>query len=118
MHAEVQYMKKELGILLLIFIATVGLSSAASAAPIANTAQGPTTYGHGGQGNYFWHWTIVRRFVVTSPFAVSRIRHIFPPPIYRVTATYIGNHRWVATVWRRTFGPHYTGTMRYPGIRR
>ena len=111
-------MKKELGVLLLIFIATVGLSSVASAAPIQQTMQGPTTYGHGGHGTYFWHWTIVRRFVVYSPFAVNRIRHIFPPPIYRVTATYIGNHRWVATVWRRNFGPYYTGTMQRPLIRR
>ena len=110
-------MKKELGVLLLIFIATVGLSSAVSAQPIAQTAQGPTTY-HGGHGASFWHWTIVRRFVVSSPFAVTRIRHIFPPPIYRVTVLYIGNHRWVATVWRRTFGPFYTGTMHGPMMRR
>ncbi|MGB9977906.1 hypothetical protein [Methanobacterium sp.] len=111
-------MIKKLGILLLIFIATVGLSSAASAQPIAQTAQGPTTYGHGGYGTHFWHWTIIRRFVVSSPFAVSRIRHIFPPPIYRVSRAYIGNHRWVVTVWRRSFSPIYRGTMRYPGIRR
>ena len=111
-------MKKELGVLLLIFIATVGLSSAASAQPIATTAQGPTTYGHGGHGASFWHWTIVRRFVVSSPFAVTRIRHIFPPPIYRVTAMYIGNHRWVATVWRRTFSPYYPGTIRSPRMMR
>ena len=111
-------MKKELGILLLIFIATVGLSSAASAQPIATTAHGPNTYGHGGHGTYFWHWTIVRRFVVTSPFAVNRLRHIFPPPIYKVRATYIGNHRWVATVWRRTFGPYYQGTIHGPMMHR
>ncbi len=111
-------MKKELGVLLLIFIATVGLSSAASAQPIANPSYGPTTYGHGGQGAYFWHWTIVRRFIVTSPFAVTRLRHIFPPPIYRVRAIYIGNHRWVATVWRRSFSPIYRGTMRGPMMRR
>ena len=105
-------MKKELGILLLIFIATVGLSSAASAQPIAQTAQGPTTYGHGGQGghgtygNYranFGRWTIFRRFVVASPFAVNLIRHRYHPPMFRVTAAYIGNHRFIVTVWRKVF---------------
>ena len=111
-------MKKELGILLLIFIATVGLSSVATAAPIANTAQGPTTYGHGSPGTYLWHWTIIRRFVIYSPLTLTRIRHIFPPPVYRVTAMYIGKHRLVATVWRRTLGPYYQGTMRGPMIRR
>lgn len=111
-------MKKELSVLLLIFIATVGLSSAASAQPIATTAHGPTTYGQGGHGASFWHWTIIRRFVIYSPLSLTRIRHIFPPPIYRVRATYIGNHRWVATVWRRTYGPYYRGTMRGPVIRR
>jgi hypothetical protein len=111
-------MKKELSVLLLIFIATVGLSSAASAQPIATTAHGPTTYGQGGHGASFWHWTIIRRFVIYSPLSLTRIRHIFPPPIYRVRATYIGNHRWVATVWRRTYGPYYRGTIRGPVIRR
>ena len=111
-------MKKELVVLLLIFIATVGLSSAASAQPVTQTAQGPTTYGHGGYGTSYWHWTIIRRFVIYSPLRLTRIRHIFPPPIYRVRATYIGNHRWVATVWRRTYGPYYQGTMRGPVIRR
>ena len=109
-------MKKELGVLLLIFIATVGLSSAVSAQPVTHTMQGPTTYGHGGHGAGFWHWTVIRRFVVSSPFAVIRYRHIYPPPIYRITTTYIRNHRIIVTVWRRTFSPVYTGTMRHPGI--
>ena len=99
-------MKKELGILLLIFIATVGLSSAASAAPIATTAHGPNTYGHGGQGIHvtpYRHWVIFRRFIVASPFAVNMIRHRYHPPMFRVTATYIGRHKWVATVWRQVY---------------
>jgi hypothetical protein len=101
-------MKKELGILLLIFIATVGLSSAASAAPIATTAHGAATYGHGSHGNYgnygnYGRWTIFRRFVVSSPFAVNIIRHRYHPPMFRVTAAYIGHHRFIVTVWRKFF---------------
>jgi hypothetical protein len=99
-------MKKELGVLLLIFIATVGLSSVASAAPIANTAQGPSTYGHGGHGIHvtpYRHWVIFRRFVVASPFAVSIIRHRYHLPMFMVTARYIGHHRWIATVWRQVY---------------
>jgi hypothetical protein len=112
-------MKKELGILLLIFIATVGLSSAASAQPIATTAHGPNTYGQGGHGNYgnygnrygnygnrygnYGRWTIFRRFIVSSAFAVNIIRHRYHSPMFRVTAAYIGHHRFVVTVWRRFF---------------
>ena len=109
-------MKKQLGILLLIFIATVGLSSVASAQPIAQgPMQGPT-YSHGAPGHGFWHWTIVRRFIVRTPFSVSRLRHIYPPPIYRISTAFIGNHRILVTVWRRTFSPVYRGTMRHPGM--
>ena len=111
-------MKKELGILLLIFIATVGLSTAASAQPLPTATQGHATYNQRGHGTGFWHWTIIRRFVVYSPLRLSRIRHIFPLPVYRVTATYIGRHRWVATVWRRSFSPVYRGTAVRPGIYR
>ena len=96
-------MKKELGVLLLIFIATVGLSSVVSAQPITNTAQGPTTYSHGGHGANIGHWVIFRRFVVASPFAVNIIRHRYHPPMFRVTATFIGNHRFIVTVWRHIF---------------
>ena len=102
-------MKKELGVLLLIFIATVGLSSAASAQPIATTAHGSTTYGHGGHGNYgnnygnYGRWTVFRRFIVASPFAVNLIRHRYHPPMFRVTAAYIGHHRFIVTVWRKFF---------------
>jgi hypothetical protein len=109
-------MIKKLGILLLIFIATVGLSSAASAQPIATTAQGPTTYGQGGHGGSFWHWTIVRRFIVRTPIAATlfRLRMIYRPPIYRITATRLNFGRYVVTVWRRSFSPIYRGTIRSP----
>ena len=96
-------MKKELGVLLLIFIATVGLSSAVSAQPIANPSYGPTTYVHGGHGTNFGHWVVFRRFVVASPFAVNLIRHRYHPPMFRVTAAFIGNHRFIVTVWRKAF---------------
>ena len=99
-------MKKELGVLLLIFIATVGLSSVATAAPIANTPRGIATYGHGGHGIHvtpYRHWVIFRRFVVASPFAINRIRYRYHPPMFRVTARYIGHHRWITTVWRRGY---------------
>ncbi len=103
-------MKKELGVLLLIFIATVGLSSVASAQPVAQTAQGPSIYGgHGGHGTYgnyrthFGRWTIFRRFVVSSRFAVNRIRYRYHSPMFRVTAAYIGHHRFIVTVWRRFY---------------
>ncbi|MGB9977905.1 hypothetical protein [Methanobacterium sp.] len=96
-------MKKELGVLLLIFIATVGLSSAASAAPVTGPSYGPTTYGHGGYGTHYGHWTVFRRFVVASPYAVNIVRHRYHPPMFRVTAAYIGHHRFIVTVWRKTF---------------
>ncbi|MEL7670431.1 hypothetical protein [Methanobacterium sp.] len=97
-------MKKELVVLLLIFIATVGLSSAASAQPVTQTARSPSTYGHGGHGTYYYgHWVVFRRFVVASPFAVNSIRHRYHSPMFRVTARYIGHHRWIATVWRRGY---------------
>ncbi len=113
-------MKKELGVLLLIFIATVGLSSAVSAQPVAQTAQGPATYGHGGHGAGFWHWTVVRRFIVRTPIAATlfRLRMIYRPPIYRITATRLSFNRYLVTVWRRSFSPIYRGTMRHPGMRR
>ncbi len=102
-------MKKQLGILLLAFIATVGLSSAAAvtAQPVTQgPVQGPT-YTHGTHGIPFFHWVIIRRFIVYSPFTIIRLRHIYPPPIYRVTAAYIRNHRYIVTVWRRVFTPIY-----------
>ena len=96
-------MKKELGVLLLIFIATVGLSSAVSAQPVTHTMQGPTTYGHGGHGTSFGHWVVFRRFIVSSIFTVNRIRHMYRPPMFRVTSTYIGNHRFIVTIWRHFY---------------
>ena len=60
-------MIKKLGILLLALIAVVGLSSAASAQPIAGPNYGPT-YGHNmGHGD---HNTII---------IINRHRHFFPP---------------------------------------
>ncbi len=111
-------MKRQLGVLLLIFIATVGLSSVASAQPLAQgPMQGPS-YGHGMPGHGFWHWVVVRRFITSSPITVVRLRHIFPPPIYRITVIRIGNHRFLVTVWRRTFSPIFRGTMHHPGMMR
>jgi hypothetical protein len=65
-------MIKKIGILLLAFIAVVGLSSAVSAAPIVGPNYGPT-YGH--YGSYGGHNTNI--------IIINRHRHHFFPPFYR-----------------------------------
>lgn len=107
-------MKKELGVLLLIFVVTVGLSSAASAVPVAQTPQTPTTYGqgsHGGHGTF--HWAVFRSFVVSClfiRFIVLRIRHTYPPPKYRIVIKPLGNGKCRITIL--SFSIRYGPTLR------
>lgn len=83
-------MKKELCILLLIFIAAVGFSGAVSAAPVAKTTQG-TTISHGVHHSGD-HWTVITRFHTMSYKKVrDTINQYNPKPPYKVTV-YV---RWV-----------------------
>lgn len=108
-------MKEQLCVLLLIFIAAVGLSSVASAQPVAQTPQTPTTYGHGNYGGHgtFGHWALFRRFIVPCSsirFIVLRIRHIYPPPKYRIVIKPLGNGKCLVTIWN--FPIRYGPTLR------
>ena len=72
-------MIKKLGILLLALIAVVGLSSAASAQPIAGPNYGPT-YGHNmGHGDHNTIIIINRHRHFFPPFFRFHHRHFFPP---------------------------------------
>ncbi len=87
-------MKKQLGILLLALIATVGFSGAVAAAPPIN--QGPIhgpTIGH----NIHSMWVVIWRGDWRNPYW----RH-FKGPNYRITFAHF-NHRTIVTVWKKVY---------------
>jgi len=88
-------MKKELGVLLLIFITTVGLSNAVSAAP---AMQASTTHS---QGHVSCYWIPLKTIQVHIPPSMLWwglwIRQHYPPLIYRFTS----NKQYVVTIWKR-----------------
>lgn len=98
-------MKRQLGIILLILMATVGLSTAASAVPVTPTTQGPATVSHVSHYPVFGHWVPIKRiWVHINPpllyLVLFRYRSIYRPPLFRVTGAPIRPHLAVITIWR------------------
>ena len=101
-------MKKQLGVLLLIFIATVGLSSAASAAPITQgTAQGSTIrhiYAPNEQGSGY---RVVKVINAVSYGYVNFLKRQYRPPLYKVSVSTIRQFRHIGyrvTIWEWNVG--------------
>ena len=90
-------MKKQLGVLILIFIAAVGLSTAVSAAPVTHTTQGPAVHG---QKHLFCSWVAIKTINTPIPTPIGwgiRIMQHYPPPLYKITS----NEQHVLTIWKR-----------------
>ena len=96
-------MIKKLSVLLLIFIASVGLSTAVSAAPVSQTTQAPTSYSHVSHGHHINIFKgVVARFVVSVPppliVTLMRLRHKYPPYRYTITVVSLGHNKYIITV--------------------
>ncbi|HEX3013261.1 MAG TPA: hypothetical protein VHO92_03170 [Methanobacterium sp.] len=90
-------MKNQLIILLLIFMAAAGLSTAVSAAPVTHTTQGPTIHG---QGHLFCSWVAIKTINTPIPTPIGWriwIMYHYPPPLYKITS----NEQHVLTIWKR-----------------
>jgi len=90
-------MKKELSVLLLIFMAAAGLSTAVSAAPVTHTTQEPGIHG---KEHLFCSWIAIK--TIDTPIPTPRwwgllIRQHYPPPLYKITS----NEQHVLTIWKR-----------------
>ena len=89
-------MKKQLSLLLLIFM-TVGLSTA-SAAPITHTTQATTTYS---KGHMTCYWVPIKIINLHQPPSIGCwemwIKQHYLPPIYRTTS----NKQNIVTIWKK-----------------
>lgn len=86
-------MIKKLSVLLLIFIAAVGLSSVASALPINSDHSG--TY----QGDHP-KWVVVNKIITARPrFIVNMYKSHYPPPDYKITYGIYYKKMYQVTVW-------------------
>ena len=86
-------------------MATVGLSTAASAAPVTPATQGPATVSHVGHNFIGGHYVPIKRIRVhINPpplyLVLFRYRSIYRPPLFRVTGVVVGPHLAVITIWR------------------
>ena len=97
-------MKKQLCVLLLIFMATVGVSSVVSAVPLTQeTTQGPTTINPVIPG---CHWVIFNRFIVPcSPQVIFSLSSIYRPPIDKILIVCLDHNRCIVTIWRMVCFP-------------
>ncbi len=89
-------MKKQLSILLLIFMAAAGLSTAVSAAPVTQTTHALTSHD---QKHLFCSWVAIKTINPTIPTPVLRgmwIMQHYPPPLYKITS----NEQHVLTIWK------------------
>ena len=90
-------MKKQLSVLLLIFMTAAGLSTAVSAAPVTHTTQGPAIHG---QKHLFCSWIAIKTINTPIPTPIwwrIWIMQQYSLPLYRITS----NEQHVLTIWKR-----------------
>lgn len=90
-------MKKQLSVLLLIFIAAVGLSTAVSAAPVTHTTQGSAIHS---PKHLFCSWDPIKTINTPIPTPIwwrMWIMYHYPPPLYKITS----NEQHVLTIFKR-----------------